>query len=376
MARRKILISGYYGYGNAGDEAILAAILQALSREVPDADVCVLSGNPERTRDTFGVRAVPGKNIVAILKEIWASSLVVSGGGGLIQDSTGIQTIIYYLSIVSMARKLRRPVMFYAQGVGPVSTSQGRSLTRRVASRVQLITVRDEESKALFQEMGVKGPPIIVTADPVLALEPAPASTIDEIAGAEAIPKAPAKVVAFSLRPWPDSPQAAEAFVAAGRALVADGCKVVVMPFQESQDRRICNEVTEAIGEGAQVLGREYGPTELMGLIGRMDAVVGMRLHALIFGGAQAIPIAGVAYDPKVANFLRRTQAPSIALVGLTPDPLVAAARDLVKNGPHHAERLRRLVPPMREQALETSRLLRRLLDGRGRLREAEAMAR
>lgn len=370
MARRKILISGYYGYGNAGDEAILAALLQAISHEVPDADFCVLSGNPERTRKAFGVRAIPGKNIVAIIRELWSCSLLVSGGGGLIQDSTGIQTIIYYLSIVSMARKMRRPVMFYAQGVGPVRTAQGRSLTRKIASRVQLITVRDDESKALFEEMGVKGPPIIVTADPVVALQPAAATRIDDILRDEQVPL-DRPVVGLSVRPWPDSPQAHLAFVAVGRDLVSMGFHVLVLPFQESQDRQVCEALGKDIGEGAQVLRREYDSTELMGLVGRLHAVVGMRLHALIFGAAQAVPVAGVAYDPKVANFLRRIQAPSVGLEGLTAEALVAAARDVVQRPEQHRERLREQVPPMAEQARETARLLRRLLEGRGSLAAA-----
>lgn len=365
MTGRKILISGYYGYGNAGDEAILASILQAVSREVPDAQFCVLSGNPERTRRDFGVRAIPGKNVFAILKELWSSHLLLSGGGGLIQDSTGVQTVIYYLSVVSMARKLRRPVMFYAQGIGPVTTTKGRAWTRRVASKVQLITVRDEESRALLDEMGVSGPPVVVTADPVIALEPVPAARVDEIMAAEGL-HGDARVVGLSLRPWSDGERTRESFIVLGRDLVSQGYRVLVMPFQESQDRAICNEVAQAVGSGAQALRHEYGPTALMGLVGRLHAVVGMRLHALIFGGAQYVPIVGVSYDPKVANFLRRVEAPIVPLEAMTPELLVAAGREVVANEPLHRERLRRLLPPLIDQSRETARLLVGVLDGKG----------
>lgn len=364
MARRKILISGYYGYGNAGDEAILGAVLQAVSREVPDADFCVLSGNPERTRRDFGIRAIPGRNVFAILRELWASSLLVSGGGGLIQDSTGVQTIIYYLSVVSMARKMRRPVMFYAQGIGPVRTAQGRALTKRIASRVQLITVRDEESRALLEDIGVSGPPIVVTADPVIALEPAPADRVDAIVEAEGL-HGDVRTVGLSLRPWPEGPDTREAFVALGRRLVELGFRVLVMPFQMSQDREICTAVAEAVGGGAQVLQHEYGPTELMGLVGRLHAVAGMRLHALIFGGAQQVPVLGVSYDPKVANFLRRVEAPDVPLETLTPQRLVSAGEALLQSEAAHRERLHRLLPPLVDQSRETARLLAGLLDGR-----------
>lgn len=365
MACRKIVISGYYGYGNAGDEAILASMLQAVSKVVPDAQFCVLSGNPARTRKAFDVRAVHGKNLLAVMKELFGASLLVSGGGGLIQDSTGFQTIVYYLSIVSMARKFRKPVMFYAQGVGPVRTSQGRSMTRKVASKVQLITVRDDESKLLLEEIGVHGPPILVTADPVLALEPAEATRVDAILRDEAVPL-DRPVVGLSIRPWPDSPQAEAGFVAVGRVLVERGFHTLIMPFQESQDRAVCERVRDSIGDGAQVLRNEYGPTELMGITGRLHAVIGMRLHALIFGAAQGIPVAGVAYDPKVANFLRRMEAPIVALEGMAPDDLVSAAIEVVQNAEKHRERVHRLALAMREKARENAVLLRELVEGGG----------
>lgn len=369
MARRKILISGYYGYGNAGDEAILGAILQAVTREVPDADFCVLSGNPERTRRDFGVRAIPGKNPLAILKELWSSHLLLSGGGGLIQDSTGVQTVIYYLGVVSMARKLRRPVMFYAQGIGPVRTAKGRDLTRRIASRVQLITVRDEESRALLDEIGVKGPRVVITADPVIALEPATPARVNEILAAEEIAD-PSRTVGLSLRPWSDEARTREAFVALGKDLVSQGYAVLVMPFQDSQDREVCTEVARGIGSGAVVPRREYGPTELMGVVGRLHSVIGMRLHALIFGGAQLVPVAGVAYDPKVSSFLRRVEAPVISLEDVSAERLIEVSRALVSTADAHRERLRRLVPPLVDQSRETARLLAGLLGVGGASRQ------
>ena len=45
-----IVISGYYGFGNAGDEAMLAAMIEALSDLDPHLNIIVLSGNPEDTR--------------------------------------------------------------------------------------------------------------------------------------------------------------------------------------------------------------------------------------------------------------------------------------------------------------------------------------
>ncbi len=370
MSRPKIIISGYYGYGNAGDEAILASLVQAISAEVRDAEFCVLSGNAVETRRALGVRAVQGKNLFAVVTELIGASLLVSGGGGLLQDTTGPRSVLYYLSVVSLARKLRKPVMFYAQGIGPVRGARARKMVGRVASRVQLITVRDVESKLQLEEMGVKGPPVVVTADPVLGLEPCAQSRVDEILRAEScgIGEDAPRVVGLSIRPWTNAPDIHDHFVALGRVLVERGYRVLVMPFQQSQDRVICEQVEKAIGSGAQTLRGEYDPTALMGICGRLHAVVGMRLHALIFAAAQGVPVAGVAYDPKVANFLRRIEAPTVSLQGLQSSALIEAALDAVLNAVEHRQRLLRTVPLLRDEARSNARLLRALLDGKGRL--------
>ena len=44
-----IVISGYYGFGNAGDEAMLCAIIDAIRKEEADAHITVISGNPTET---------------------------------------------------------------------------------------------------------------------------------------------------------------------------------------------------------------------------------------------------------------------------------------------------------------------------------------
>ena len=96
--------------------------------------------------------------------------MLISGGGGLLQDVTGPKSIIYYLGVVLMARLLGKPVFFYAQGIGPVNTVVGKALVRLVANRVNAITVRDPDSKEELAVMGVTRPPVYVTADPVLGL--------------------------------------------------------------------------------------------------------------------------------------------------------------------------------------------------------------
>ena len=61
----------------------------------------------------------------------------------------------------------------------------------------------------------------------------------------------------------------------------------------------------------------------IIGALSRMEVVVSMRLHALIFAAGQGIPLAGVVYDPKVSAFLRYVgQEAFVDLQALTEENL------------------------------------------------------
>ena len=152
----KVVISGYYGFYNSGDEAMLYAMLQALRKTVPGLEVTVLSRDPGFTAREFGVHSISRVNIRQVYQELHKADLLISGGGGLLQDATGPNSIIYYLGVVSMARFLWKPVFFYAQGIGPVRTNLGRFLIRLVVNRVSTITVRDPDSRDELVSIGVK----------------------------------------------------------------------------------------------------------------------------------------------------------------------------------------------------------------------------
>lgn len=168
---RTVVLSGYYGFDNAGDEALLAAIVGTLQKLRPDIHLMVFSANPERTQKMHGVEAISRFNIINLIKTLRRADLLLSGGGSLLQDVTSWRSILYYLGVVMLALWLKTPVMFYAQGIGPIRRTWARWLTRQVGNRVQLITLRDEDSYQELRLLGVSRPPIYVTADPVLGMD-------------------------------------------------------------------------------------------------------------------------------------------------------------------------------------------------------------
>ena len=167
-----IVVSGYYGSKNAGDEAMLAAMIEVLSELDPQTNITVISANPPDTKRRHGVEAVSWLSFSDIWKALRASDLLVSGGGSLLQNVTSRRSLYYYMAIIVLAFLAHRPVMLYAQGIGPIEGFWARTMMRLIGNGVRLITVRDHGSLAELEAMGIHRPKIVETADPVLAINP------------------------------------------------------------------------------------------------------------------------------------------------------------------------------------------------------------
>ena len=310
-------LSGYYGYDNAGDEAVLAAILDHIGALAPDASFTITAGDPARTQANHGtgrkLRAIGRQNPKHLVPAIRACDVFISGGGSLLQDVTSVRNVVYYTSLIRFARLSRKPVMIYAQGVGPLKNAISQKLARAAMQSARVITLRDEESAALLRRIGVRRK-IEVTADPVWAL----GRMKDEggrrkndssfILHPSSLPN-----WAVALRSWPgeEGTQSTQRFVEAVRALAQENqARLRFFPMQHPADF--------AILQGAGVKENEIEgapwrhPKETLRLISECDLMIAMRLHALIFAGAVQVPCVAVNYDPKVASLARIMGAPII----------------------------------------------------------------
>lgn len=154
---KRLVLSGYYGFGNSGDEAVLQSILLALKQQgevwgIPIHPV-VLSANPEQTSKMYGVEAFHRMKPVQVWNALRSSDGLISGGGSLLQDATSSKTIPYYLAIIKLAQWQNKPVFVYSQGVGPVHNHKFYNWIRSTLDRCAYISVRDRESAQLLGEM-------------------------------------------------------------------------------------------------------------------------------------------------------------------------------------------------------------------------------
>lgn len=350
----KLLISGYYGFGNTGDEAVLAGILATFKRVGIDAGVTVLSADPERTkREHPGVAAVHRMRLGPLVKAIRSADLVISGGGSLFQDVTSSMSLRYYLFVLRLARVFGKKTMVYAQGVGPLRGEGARKSVARAMNRTDLITVRDADSKVLLESIGVTRP-VHLSADPSFLLEP-DLEAADAILDAKGL--AGRDFIGVSLRNWPGEDWARSVGKAVTAAADALNVRLVYIPMQEPEDR------AAAGGQDAIGLSDLGGPAVVKGLIARCGLVVGMRLHALIFAAGVGTPFVPVVYDPKVASFAASAgQGPGVDIANLDADALRHSIATTWNRREEIASNLLDKADDLTSLALESGRLACQLL--------------
>ncbi len=301
MSVNKIVFSGYFGFGNTGDEAILEAACAEMRRQRPDIAISALMDNKDRARE-LGIEPYPRKKFGAIITALRNSDVLVSGGGGLIQDSTGWISVLYYLSIIAMARLCRRKTIMFCQGFGPVKTQAGKFFARMLLPLAGQALMRDEPSLSELKQFAPKLPAKL-TADPALLLEKAGDERISEMllkAGIGA-----KKFVAVSLRDWQGfSWEDIAAALKSFKEATGEDIAFLFIPFQPDRDTEISQKAAQFLGDCAYM--SQGSAREVLGLIGKAEMTVAMRLHALIFSASANVPGVGLSYDPKVKNFCDR----------------------------------------------------------------------
>ncbi len=292
-----IVIAGYYGFGNAGDELILLSLIRRLLREDPNETLTVLSKTPDETHRDFGVLAVdrwrPWTWIVPFLQ----AKRFVLGGGGLLQETSGPLNHLYYLSLLVIAKLFGCTTEVRAIGVDPIGRPFNRFWTRWVFHHwTDEISVRDEESRQALEDAGVERA-ISVQADPVSELAVDRSSqTTDRIA------------IALS----PSLSAADRVHEVAGlcnRISERLQCAIDFLVFFPAEDEAMARHIAGETSAANQVRVWQ-NPRDLLSWVPSYSLVVGSRFHALVLAAACEIPFVGWGEQKKVENFCRTRHMP------------------------------------------------------------------
>lgn len=300
----RVLISGAYGADNIGDEAMLHAIIAQLRDIEPDIGICVITRAPEQARRLYGVDAVFTFDLFAVWREMKKADLFISGGGNLIQNVTSRRSLWYYLNTLSAAKKRGCRVLMYGCGIGPLNGEGDRRRAADILNGcVDCITLREAESAQLLEELGVKKPEMLITADLVLSLEPAPAQEVDDFM-ADCGMEPDGQYVCFGLRPWSGLDNKLDTLADAVR-YTYETLKLtpVFLSMNYNFDRPTAERVAQLAGVPCILLPRIDRPDMALGILGRMKLTAAMRLHAVLMSASLGVPVVGISYDPKVSAF-------------------------------------------------------------------------
>ncbi|MGE5328158.1 MAG: polysaccharide pyruvyl transferase CsaB [Deltaproteobacteria bacterium] len=301
---KKVLISGYYGFGNTGDEAILETLSNEFSKSNIKAEV--LSSNPQKTQKAYGVKAYKRSNLQEIVKAIKNCDAVISGGGSLFQDVTSSGSLYYYLGIVIIAQVLGKKIHIFSQGIGPVKKELNRKIFAKIINRVETISVRDQISLEELAWLGVNKPKQMLTNDPVFMLQPASKDTGRKILQEAGVESEGKLTIGIAARSWNNNNDSISQIAEIINQIIKEfDANVVMFPFHYPEDLDFAYKIAEKTQNKPYILKEEYKPSEIMSAIGLMDINIGVRLHSLIFSVCMGVPVIGITYDPKIDGFLK-----------------------------------------------------------------------
>lgn len=363
---RRIVLSGYYGFHNSGDEAVLKSILTALDEAGTAAGLkiepIVLSGDPEWTSKHYGVKAVHRMKLAEVRRALKSSDGLISGGGSLLQDATGLGSIPYYLGIMAIARWSGVPTFVYAQGIGPVNRKLFQPFIARAFKKAAYVSVRDEESAMLLRRYGVPAAKVEVVPDPVMGLPPGEAGAeelagsgdgsagrvvelagsgngavelaVERVGGGADVDADTRPIIGVSVRFWRSDRADLDRAAAALEALAErapGGVRLRFLPFHHGGDEEASRYVMERLSCAAELAPAHDDPQRMLREVGRCALLIGMRLHSLIYAANREVPLLGISYDPKIDQFLARLGRRAVGTTeALDPDYAAEQALEII----------------------------------------------
>lgn len=332
-----VVISGYYGFRNSGDDSILSAMIADLKAACPNISITVLSKNPAETARIYKVNSIDRLSFIKIWRLFKDTKLLISGGGSLIQDVTSSKSLYYYLSVIWLAKLRRAKVMLYANGIGPVTKNKNIKYVEKTLKSVDYITLREQSSFSELKRFNIGDVPCRITADPVFAATAITGKRVDD-ALIECGLNCNDKFFVITIRDWQALDPDFEAKIVTFAKFVYDNYQIkpFVIPMQKHFDKDISKKLASQLNIPHGISHNSFSPKLLMGIVERSEFVLGMRLHALIYAVRAGVPVIALDYDPKVAAVMDAVELKfSESVSKIDTARLCSFAREILEN---HAE--------------------------------------
>ena len=292
----KIAISGYYGFKNFGDEAILSVLVNHL-KSLQNTDITVFSSDVEYTEKTYGVKAVKRFCLKNVLKTIKDCDVLVSGGGSLLQDVTSLKSLIYYAFIIAMGLFFNKKVVIFAQGIGPLNSNVAQNIVKNLLKYCSYVTVRDENSLNLLEKLGIKSE---LVCDPIYSLD---------------IKSEPQNgVVGVQLRDFKTMNQELLQKLALLIVTKFSDKKIEIFSLQKTQDLDLSKRFEAIVKSFNPDIRTEIVEYDIINRLSKLEYLIGMRFHAVLVALKCGVRTCAINYDVKVEKIATDANIPIVSM--------------------------------------------------------------
>ena len=303
--KQAVVVAGYYGFGNLGDEAIRDALVGELTRSELVTPILLVAS---KTRKDEVKRSSP----IRVFAALRGASAILFGGGGLLQNRTSNRSLYYYLSLILLACLSRRPIFLLGQGIGPIRGMLARGATHYALSKAVYIGCRDQRSLDLLERIGLKG---VLDGDLFFLFPP--------IAQLLAAPRDETPRIVLSLKgPGTATRQELiERSVELIEGVHGDTSALfILLPFFPAKDLSLAEEITRRLSFPCQITSPD-SVEEASEAIASADLLISSRLHPLEFALRVGTPMLAIAEDPKVKQLVKEVRSVDGPQIPCTPFP-------------------------------------------------------
>jgi polysaccharide pyruvyl transferase CsaB len=359
---KHIIVHGFYGMGNLGDDAILTAIVRQIKQK--NHHLTVISKNPTRVQSEYNIEAFHENHGMwgymkrrAIIKQ---SDLFLLGGGGIIKDfGSSARLLKKWFKNIILARKLGKKTALFAVGVENILYEESIQFLKKTLGKIDIISVRDEISKVKLEELGIKKE-INVIADPVLMLGQEEEPPVKQLPGT--------MTILVCLRHWfkegfyiNDEKSYSDALLSLQEALswfiTRHNARIIFLPLRtisHDNDTIVNEKVAAGIPDKQKITvhTRVPGIDEFLTLAGQCTFILGMRLHSLILGATTGTPVIGLEYMPKVKGFMQELHQAdnSINLETLKAEDIINKGEYIIRHYTEISKKIRHRVMELRKK--------------------------
>ena len=344
-----VLISGYYGFKNTGDDSLLKAIVDGLKKQKENITITVLSKTPKETSALYGVKSINRFNFIKICRILKKTRLLISGGGSLLQDVTSTKSYLYYSTIIKLALKCNAKVMIYANGIGPLINAKNRADCKKLLEKVDVVTLRDSDSMQELINMGLEKN-VTVTADPAFSLQSNEVPTSKDY-------------FIVSVRRWKKLPADFDTTIAEICKKVKEKYNLspVLVPMQSKLDLDLCTKIASCCD--GEVKSNFTNIGDMLGYFKNSHFVLGMRLHALIYSLSMGVPVIPLSYDPKIDAIVKEWGCKEFSAEKFDKQNLLAQIDEVIANRDALSQDITKTTKIMKEKTVLDSQTATKLLE-------------